>query len=46
MLAHLSYYFLLCFKSLYWGNRENLDVEEAKEIDDFDTSNEEEPELL
>ena len=46
MLAHLSYYFLLCALSLYIGaTEENLDVEEDKEIDDFDTSNEEEPEL-
>ena len=35
----------MCFKSLYWSYRENLHVEEEKEIDDFDTSNEEEPEL-
>ena len=46
MLSQLSYYFLLCALSLYIGATElNLPVEEEKEIDDFDTSNEEEPEL-
>ena len=46
MLSHLSYYFLLCALSLYIGaTEENLDVQEEKEIDDFNTSNEEEPEL-
>ena len=46
MLSHISYYFLLCALGLYIGATEmNLNVEEEEEIDDFDTSNEEEPEL-
>ena len=46
MLSHLSYYFLLCALSLYIGATEaNLQIEEENEIDDFNTSNEEEPEL-
>ena len=46
MLSHLSYYFLLCALSLYIGaTQENLPVAEEKEIDDFDTVNDDEPEL-
>ena len=46
MLSHLSYYFLLCALSLYVGaTQENLDVTEEKEIDDYNTVNEDEPEL-
>ena len=38
MLTHLSYYFLLCALSLYVGATDaNLQVEEEKEIDDYDT---------
>ena len=46
MLSHLSYYFLLCALSLYIGATDNdLQVLEDKEIDDYDTVNDDDPEL-